>query len=618
MQLKKKWNKKHNQNKLKNILLNLYKTHIIKTISEPEQYQDIKEYLITKEENKDKLRNIFNNRDDYNNKLLLRLALEKWNEGKPEFDNKLQKIQNKIRQFISKRKLNNIILLQNILKNILKSNETKDKKLLNDKFIQWFLIAKKLNYHDTSKIEEFIRKIAIGRLVKKLQGTLNRYSNKYFIYLLNNIAKINKLKNVLKKKPNQIAFDEIIEYIRKNDIMDILEDIINNQNDKYNILLKKKYLDKWKDKVDEIYNKENQSAITIQKILKGKKIQKEINRELNIKKILKQIINRYDNNNKLNLAFKRWGRITKKISCNENARIIQNFCRKIHDKYLKLKKEKNVPIYKTLSNSLIHLGKNPKRDFFDKMYNIYKNKKLEDTLDNIDNKRKEILKDVLDNIKYNNKLILLKNIFDNTENKNKYIINKILNKWKNKAFNNKYIFIFLNKFLQKLDKKNNDILRSALYTWLYRAMFIKIKNKEKMISLFCKDITKKKRAISNWRNLVDKLRNQECVEDIYEIVDNLKRYKNINILFNIIEYNIKKDANDALKKNNNLLIFKQRLGDIFINLNAKENEINLKKYLDIWKDKANKIKTRLNKLEQLMDLLHSKIVRDDSNTIIQK
>ena len=150
MQLKKKWNKKYNKNKLKNILLNLYKTHIIKTISSPEQYQYIKEYLITKEENKDKLRNIFNNRDDYNNKLLLRLALEKWNEGKPEFDNKLQKIQNKIRQFISKRKLNNIILLQNILKNILKSNETKDKKLLNDKFIQWFLIAKKLNYHDTS------------------------------------------------------------------------------------------------------------------------------------------------------------------------------------------------------------------------------------------------------------------------------------------------------------------------------------------------------------------------------------------------------------------------------------------------------------------------------------
>ena len=617
MLLKKKLNKKHNQNKLRNLLLNLYKTHIIKTISSPEQYEDIKEYLITKEENKDRLRNIFNNRDDYNNKLLLRLALEKWNEDKPEFDKKLIMLQNKVRQFLSKRKLNNIKLLQNILKNIIESNEEKNKKLLKDKFIQWFLIAKKLNYHDTAKIEEFIRKIAIGRLIKKLQCTLNRYTNKYFIYLINNIAKLNQLKNALKKNPNQIALDEIKEYIRKNDIKDLLENIVNNKDDKYNNLLKKKYLDKWKDKINEIYDKEDQSAITIQKIIRGRKIKKEINRELNIKKILIQIFNRYDNNNKLNLSFKQWGRITKKISCNENARIIQNFCRQIHDKYLKLKKEKNKPLYKTLANSLIQIGQNPKREFFDKLYNIYKNKKFKETMDNIDNKRKDILKDVLDKIKYNHKLLLLKNIFDSIDSKNKYILNKVLNKWKNKAFNNKYIFIFLNKFMQKLDQKNNDILRSALYTWLCRAMFIKIKNKEKTISIFCKEIINKKRAISRWKNLADKLRNREHTDDIYEITDNLKTYKRINVLFNIIEHNIKKDANDILKKNNKLLIFQQRLGDIIINLNEKENELNLKKYLDIWKDKANKIKNRLNKLEQLMELLDSKMIKDDTNTISQ-
>ena len=617
MLLKKKFNKKFNQNKLGNLLINLYKKNIIRTISAPEQYKDIQNYLKTKEENKDKLRNIFNNRDDLNNRLLLRLALEKWNQDKPEFDNKLQKLQNKVRQFLSKNKLNNIILLQNILKNIIKSNEAKEKKLLNDKFIQWFLIAKKLNYHDTSKIEEFIRKIAIGRLVKKLQCTLNRYSNKYFIYLLNNIAKINKLKNALKKKPNEIALEEIIEYIRKNDIMDLLENIVNNKNDKYNILLMKKYLDKWANKVDEIYDKQNQSAITIQKILKGRKIKNKINRELNIKKILTQIINRYDNNHKLNLAFKRWGRITKKISCNENARIIQKFCRKIHDKYLKLKKAKNLPIYKTLSNSLIHLGKNPKKDFLDKLYNIYKNKKFVETIDNLNNKRKNILKEALDNIKYKNKLLILKNIFDNTENKNNNILKKALNNWKNKALNNKYIFIFLNKLLQNLEKKNNDILRSALYIWLYRAMLLKIKNKEKVISIFCKEISKKKRALSNWKNLVYKLRNQEHIDDIYDIIDNLKKYKNLNVLFNIIKLNIKKDANDILKKNNNLLIFKQRFGDICINLNEKENEINLIKYFDIWRDKTNKINKRLNKLDQLMNSLDTKITRDDTNTMYQ-
>ena len=328
----------------------------------------------------------------------------------------------------------------------------------------------------------------------------------------------------------------------------------NNQNDKYNISLKKKY--KRKNNIDEIYDKENQSAITIQN-------------------------------------------------------------RKVRDKYLKLKKDKNFHIYNSLLKCLICLGANPKRDFFDKLHNIYKNKKLEETLENIEMKRKEILKDVLDNIKCNNKLILLKNIFNNRENKNKSILKKILNTWKNKAFNiKKYIFIFFNKIFQKIDKKNNDILRSALYTWLYRAMFIKIKNEEKIISLFCKDIARKKRAISNWRNLVDKLRNQIYIEDIYEIVDNLKKYQNINILFNIIEYNIKKGAKDVLKRSINLLIIKTILGDIFI-LYAKKNETILKKYLDIWKNKANKIKNRLNKLEHLMDLLDSKIVRDEANTIYQ-
>ena len=55
---------------------------------------------------------------------------------------------------------------------------------------------------------------------------------------------------------------------------------------------------------------------------------------------IKDELNRYDNNSQLNLYFKRWGRITKKLLCNENARVIQKFCRKIHYKYLRLKKQK--------------------------------------------------------------------------------------------------------------------------------------------------------------------------------------------------------------------------------------------------------------------------------------
>ena len=89
---------------------------------------------------------------------------------------------------------------------------------LRNKFLQWYAIAKKLNYHDTSKIEEFIRKIVVERLRRKLYTILNRYTYKYFIYLLKNIAKFNILRKTLRKQPLKDAFDKIKNYIRKKDI----------------------------------------------------------------------------------------------------------------------------------------------------------------------------------------------------------------------------------------------------------------------------------------------------------------------------------------------------------------------------------------------------------------
>ena len=615
--LKAQQNKKLNQEKLKNLLLNLYKKNFIAEITDPDQYDELSKFLLTKKENKEKLRDLFNNMDDTNNKLLLRLALEKWNKDKPLYDHNLQILQNNIRQLIAKNKLNNIKLLNNLLKHIIESNEAKDKNLLHEKFLQWYLTAKKMNYHDTSKIEEFIRKIAIGRLIKKLQSTLNKYSYKYFVYLFSNIAKLNKLKNALKKKPNQMALDELKEYIRKYNINYLLENILVNQNDTYNKLLLKKYFDKWKQKVKDINDIENQKAIIIQKILRGRKKKYEINKELSIKKILIQIINRYDDNSKLHFYFARWGRIAKKISLNKNAKIIQDFCRKIHNKYLKLLKDKNFPKYQNLSKKLIKLGKNPKEDFWEKLLDLYKNKKLEQLIDDLDNKRKDILQDAFDEIKERNKMILLKKIFDNKDNRIKYLMKRILNKWKNKAFNNKYILLLLNKLIQNKENANKDILRSALNTWLYKAMLSKIKSKERIISKFCKEIQNKKNIQEKWLHLLELLKNRLKKEDINEVVDDLMTYKNLCNLFDTIDHHMKKDAMDDLKKYYNLLLFKEKLANIIENSDEKNNENKLKKYFDIWRNKADKISKRLSKLEELMDLLDLKQTRDDTNTMNQ-
>ena len=614
---KKLLDRKHNQNKLINLILNLYKKNLLKEILEPEPYQQINQLFKTKKENNDKLKKIIDDRDKNNDKLLLRLAFNKWNEGKPLYDKNLQKLQNNIRILLSKKKIKDLKLLGNILKKIILSNDSKTNDILRNKFLQWYIIAKKLNYHDTSKIEEFIRKIAIGRLVKKLRGILDRYSNKYLIYLLKNIAKLNKVKNILKKKPNQIALDEIKDYIRKKNINDALNNIVPNKEKNENILLLKKYFDKWRQIKDDIYTKETQSATLIQTLLRGQKIKKDITRKIKIRKILIQIISRYDDNSKLNLYFMRWNRNTKKISCDENARIIQEFCRNIHSKYLKMKKDKNFEVYKKLANIIMSLGRQPKKDFLDKLYNLYKIKKLEKVLNDINDKRKSILKDVFDKLKNNNKLIALRNVVKNKDNKINHILKKILNKWRNKAFNNKYILIFLQKFIHSKEKNNDNILRSALYTWLYKAMLQKVTQKEKIIAEFMKDILKKKQCIKKWKNLVNKLRNKETKNDINNITNDLKKNKSILMIYKIIKSHANKDLIDELKNNNNMCNFKDIMKNIFISLNDKYNGNDLQKYFDIWKNKSKKLTKRLDKLKELTDTLDKKQARDDANTIYQ-
>lgn len=108
----------------------------------------------------------------------------------------------------------------------------------------------------------------------------------------------------------------------------------------------------------------------------------------------------------MSLYFAKWKRITRRIICDENAKIIQDFCRKIHDIYLKIKFEKNKKAYNKLSEVLTKLGKKPKRVAFDKFYNFYKYKILSKLVNDLDNKRKNILREVFGKINNSKNQIL--------------------------------------------------------------------------------------------------------------------------------------------------------------------------------------------------------------------
>ena len=606
--------KLNDQKKLTNLIIKLYKKTIIKTMTDKKDVGEVNQYINTKNENNKRLKDIINHRDKNNNRILLRLAILKWNSGKEQYDKSIQIIQNKIRQIISKNKLNDRRLLQNILKHIIKSNENKSKNVLRNKLLQWYAITKKLNYHDTSKIEEFIRKIVVGRLQRKLQTILDRFTNKYFIYLLNNIAKINKLKNTLRKEPTKDAFDKIKNYIRKKDIKDILKNIVRDKDDKLRILIIKKYFNKWNNKVNDINDKENKSIIIIQKFIRGRKVKNDVDKERKIRKILTEIIIRYGDNSPLNLYFAKWKRITRRIICDENARIIQKFCRTIYKKVQKMKKDKDDENYKNLAQKLIKIGKIPRKIVLDKLQTINRNDKLIQLVDILEKKRKDILKDAFDNIRNNNKLILLRNNLDIKNNQRHRILKKYLIKWRNKALSNKYIIYYLTKYVKNNENTTNNLIRSTLYRWLYKARFIRVKENERIISKFCKDISRKIYITKKWRELSDKLRKKEKGYDIDEINKKLRTYIILKIIKKTVKNHAIKDVNDTLRKKRDVDLFKKRIEIILDKFDNDNKEISIKKYFDIWRNNTKKIRNRMNKLDELMKILGIKQIRDNANT----
>ena len=605
------------QKKLTNLIIKLYKKTIIKTVTDKKDVGEVNKYINTKNENNRRLKDIINHRDKNNNRILLRLAMLKWNSGKEKYDKSIEIIQKKIRQIISKNKLNDKRLLQNILKHIVKSNENKNKNILRNKLLQWYAIAKKLNYHDTSKIEEFIRKIVVGRLQRKLQTILDKYTNKYFIYLLTNIAKINKLKNTLRKEPTRDAFNKIKSYIRKKDIKDILNNLVNNKDDKLRILLIKKYFNKWNNKVKDINDKENKAIILIQKYFRGKRVKSDIDKERKIKKILTEIIIRYGENSPLNLYFAKWKRITRRIICDENARIIQNFCRTIHDKFIKMKKDKDDENYKNLAQKLVKIGRIPRKIVLDKLKTINRNDKLTKLVNILDKKRKDTLKDAFDNIRNNNKLVVLRNNLDIKNNQRKRILKKYLIRWRNKALSSKYIIYYLTKFLKNNEDTNNNLLRSTLYRWLYKTRFIIVKENERIISEFCKEISRKIYITKKWKELADKLRKKEKGKDIDDINKKLRTYIILKIITKTVKNHAIKDVSDTLRKKRDVVEFKERIEVILDKVDNDVNEISIKKYFDIWRNNTQKIRNRMNKLDELMKMLSVKQIRDNANTYYQ-
>ena len=392
---------------------------------------------------------------------------------------------------------------ENIKRKKEEDEERKEKILLK---------AKRNKLKPLPKIKEkFIKNILkqYFNLWKKRTFTTKESALKLFIKILDIIIE-NYYKNILKEKLNQLRKNKIQENIiespkeiqiqneeKEFDIFNTLKNLkdIINFNDYLRNIYVNKYGKEFLDKLDKTRNPRLISK-NLKKILRKKyliesnnliralnkwKNQAQYEKALNILKA-RLIYLLYSNNkdnehsNLLLKYFTKW----------KNIDIVDNIRKEIY----KLKNVNNLAkglLLKTIVRNRENLSKNIllkkclnkwisllKTDLQDlpKTNNVY-SKFLGKILDNLSNKRLNILEEALNNIKDRNKMISLNNIFQNKNNRINYLIKRALNKWKNKAFKNKYIMLSLHKLIQKKEEKDNNKLRCILYTWLYKAMLLK-------------------------------------------------------------------------------------------------------------------------------------------------
>ena len=567
----------------------------------------------------DKLRKVVGTNDKIKNLEILRKYWNIWKNNKGLFDKYSIMIQKEVRRLISKRKLNNIKRLNDILFKIIMYNKEKEKDLLASKLHQWRVITKKLECQDNAKIiQDFCRNKLNNYLKNKLSKYLDKLAKKYTSYLINNNAKLDKLNKALRHKPLKDGLDAIKRRALLNKIKEALIKALSTQDNNNKKIILKHYLDKWNKKANQLKNRENDLISKIQSVFRGHIFRETFNIEEKRLKALKILIEKliYASNPKniLGSALAKWRKNVAKISCDENARIIQNFCRQIHQKILDDKNRKNKENYKNLANILDKIKVSP-REFFDKLKEISRNKALEDLVNKLAKKRLDNLKDAFNKIKnYPKYKYLLISMIIQDDLKNR-LLRKCLNNWRDKAMRYKGIMELLRSIFNNYDDFKTNLLRYNLYRWQYKSKLLTQKENADIISEFCKDILNKKNAIKNWHKLSDRLKNKDKNKEIDELIKKIRLFIALNKFKKPITRHAKKDALDTLNKNQYIKLFIYKIRKYFNKNDEYWKKNLLREYFDKWRNNADKLKNRDKGIKDIMGILDKLRKKIGTNTI---
>ena len=331
-------------------------------------------------------------------------------------------------------------------------------------------------------------------------------------------------------------------------------------------------------------------------------------------KLIQKLLKASDPLIHLQVALAKWRKNAGKITCHENARIIQKFCEKIRDKLLAKKVENNIENYKHLADIMSKIKLSPKV-FLDRLKEIKRNQILNDTLKKLADKRLDSLKKSFDEVKNYPKYKYLEKIIPISEEFQDRILHKFIIRWRNKVMRQKGIMELLKIIFTNYDDFKNNQLLYNLRKWQYKAKYLTAKKNAKIISEFCKEIEKYKKAIKNWKRLANKLRRDNFNFDLEEILYNLRILKGFKILDKILKNKAQNLVMNALKRNNYLQKFLYIIRPYFDKNDEFWKNNLLKEYLYKWFNNARKITQREMMLEKVLDSLEKYMLDNDVRTM---
>ena len=441
---------------------------------------------------------------------------------------------------------------------------------------------------------------------RKLKDILDKLHRDKFLNDLNDLA--NRSSPILKDnyKKRKFRLDKLKKVVKDND-----------KNNRLDIL--RKYWNIWKN---------NKGLYEKYSIIIQKEIRKLISRRKlgNIKKLneilYKMVMINEDKEKEIvGSRFYQWLKKTKALECQENAKIIQNFCRTKLNDYLRNKLAKYLDyLSKEYTTYLINNSAK-----VDKLNKALRHNPLKNALDAI--KRRALLNDIKD---------ALINLLSKQDDKNRKIILKhYLEKWNKKAnklknldddmasriqaayrgYNFRKLFYIDEKRIKILKiivekvilaSDPNKILNSAIAKWRKNARKLECHENARIIQDFCREIQQKilddknKRNMENYKKLANTLNNLKASpKDFFDRLKKIQRNKALEDLLNDLakkRLNTLKDTFDKIRE-----APKSRYLNDLLNLKDDLRDRLLRKYLNIWRNKAMRYKGIMELLKSIFN-----------------